>query len=855
MTPGFALSLSFDGILLMTRAAGGWRVAGRVPLSASDLSAELAELRERAVLLSDPAFRTKLIIPNDQIRYLTVDTGHVATADRIAQVRAALDGATPYPVEDLVYDICVDGPLTHVAAVARDTLEEAESFALEHRFNPVSFVAIPENAAFLGEPFFGPTHFSETALATGERVEPDGIAVVVIGDVEEPGHSKPASERASESKQNSDSTPVSEEAAPTPAPEFKRSRHSSPTSEPEAPTETVESATPVPGFSSRRSAVAPAQAPTTPSTISPQIAPEDLPPKPIDAPEQPPLPEPPRPRDLSASFAPPKEPDADYAVQKRPVQTWKDRFLKRQQDAKEPAPQPSAPPVPRPVQPAPQVTQDMPAPRRSPELVAALPEPDLVAPRLGGASAPNQEREREREKERERMTIFGMREGSSNKARAPRHMGLILTVVLLVFLAGVAAWASVFLDDRISALFDRGSDLVEVEPDADLDIPRLVTAPQNGPTTELATLSPVDSGLTETDTAVLDALRSEPSPVEQPDESAPIAAPEVVPDPEVEARYAVTGIWHRAPEMPSEPGLVSLDDLYLTSIDPAVDTRDAIALPDGTLFDSDRALGEVTPPVSPGAEFSFGPDGRVIPTPEGALTPDGYLVIEGRPAVVAPPTPPRGSQDEADTTQPLGLTDIRPRLRPGNLVEQVERSQLGGLTLSELSGVRPLSRPEVERAEDEADETPTALAVQASATPRLRPADIAERAAAAARVVEPEQDTDTDVQVATASTAAVAPTVQARAVAPATVAPRIPSSASVARAATLNNAINLRRVNLIGVYGTQANRRALVRLPNGRYRKVEVGDRLDGGRVSAIGDSELRYQKGGRNLVLRIPSG
>ena len=34
---------------------------------------------------------------------------------------------------------------------------------------------------------------------------------------------------------------------------------------------------------------------------------------------------------------------------------------------------------------------------------------------------------------------------------------------------------------------------------------------------------------------------------------------------------------------------------------------------------------------------------------------------------------------------------------------------------------------------------------------------------------------------------------------------------------------------------------------------VEVGDRLDGGRVAAISDSELRYVKGGRNVVLKSP--
>ncbi|MFW5678135.1 MAG: hypothetical protein ACOCXK_00605, partial [Rhodosalinus sp.] len=87
------------------------------------------------------------------------------------------------------------------------------------------------------------------------------------------------------------------------------------------------------------------------------------------------------------------------------------------------------------------------------------------------------------------------------------------------------------------------------------------------------------------------------------------------------------------------------------------------------------------------------------------------------------------------------------------------------------------------------------------------------------------------------------------------VSPSIPSSASVARAATESNAINLRRLNLIGIYGDPSNRRALVRLSSGRYQKVEVGDRLDGGRINAIGEDQLRYVKNGRNMVLRMPRG
>lgn len=67
--------------------------------------------------------------------------------------------------------------------------------------------------------------------------------------------------------------------------------------------------------------------------------------------------------------------------------------------------------------------------------------------------------------------------------------------------------------------------------------------------------------------------------------------------------------------------------------------------------------------------------------------------------------------------------------------------------------------------------------------------------------------------------------------------------------------LNLARLNLIGVYGGNSDRRALIRLPSGRFVKVEVGDRLDGGRVASISDDELRYVKGGRNITLKMPRG
>lgn len=141
--------------------------------------------------------------------------------------------------------------------------------------------------------------------------------------------------------------------------------------------------------------------------------------------------------------------------------------------------------------------------------------------------------------------------------------------------------------------------------------------------------------------------------------------------------------------------------------------------------------------------------------------------------------------------------------------------------------------------------------------PKDRPSDAARRASRQLAKTE----TSTGQRASSgASTSGVANTSreernQVATIAPKTVKPQYNTNASVARQATQNNAINLRRVNLIGVYGTPSNRRALVRLPSGRYKKVSVGDSIDGGRISAIGDSELRYQKGGRNVVLKIPSG
>jgi hypothetical protein len=82
-----------------------------------------------------------------------------------------------------------------------------------------------------------------------------------------------------------------------------------------------------------------------------------------------------------------------------------------------------------------------------------------------------------------------------------------------------------------------------------------------------------------------------------------------------------------------------------------------------------------------------------------------------------------------------------------------------------------------------------------------------------------------------------------------------PTTRTVASQATEKNAISMGKMNLIGLFGAKGNRRGLVRMPNGSFVRVQVGDRLDGGTVTAIGDGQLSYQKGSRNTTLTLLAG
>ena len=239
-------------------------------------------------------------------------------------------------------------------------------------------------------------------------------------------------------------------------------------------------------------------------------------------------------------------------------------------------------------------------------------------------------------------------------------------------------------------------------------------------------------------------------------------------------------------------------------------------------------------------------DGRDVAN----LPPDPEPIVVEEPAPIE--TGPDGEPLVQFTTIISGLTTeqlqrIPPRViegRPATLPTLRGGDEILGGTgiiavepepvLSDAQRLRPLSRP------DSVELTAIVASLSQSAVPSTRapihrPTGFADKVQAMADAI--------------AEQARVTPTF--------TDAPRqvdLPTSANVARSATIENGINLRETSLIGVFGTPGNYRALLRQRGGKYKMLEVGDKIDGWTIVAIAESEVRLKKGGKTKTLKLPA-
>lgn len=1121
MKPNFCLSLSFDGIRLYFRGETGWTEIGEVSLEADDLTAELASLRTAAEECAPEGIRATLVIPNEQIKYITLpDRGLGDDA-----VRAALEGATPYSVDELTFDFAESEAGTSIAAVANETLEEAEGFAVEHAFGPVSFVAAPVEGTFPGEPFFGKTKAAGDSPVTrddapvslssispvsddaptdtpaestqdepSEQVEddaesprdtnalddeaqsdaePDGLAdepeptlAVAAGDdvsdepqeeppVEEEPVSEPDSAKAEEDTSEEEDSPVAEEAAAEvveaveataddaddAAPLEEGSDEAAEPASQEPPSEPVvedddaakdsEPARPAPAepvFSSRLKTLreelgsAPPPAPpvgqpatqpsaprlgaaqrasSSPSTgaatpMPPALAAalrkaetrETVPPREVGAASPVGIAGP-----VSRPATPPPPAVSKELKKKRNGLDFDalngDRVAPPIPGAGPQAPVRSAPPalpsapsrsdLPPPVEPVAKAAQ---APSGPAETSAEIPAPpagiaaSLTAKdgpaasgrfsRFGRASKqasskapaaastkPAQQGATRTDAEKERLTVFGARRKEQEVGGKPRFLGLILTAVLVLLMAAVAAWATFAPASfsRVLGLSDSPASVSETGPDGQTpalaaEPPAVNPAPASQavePTPLPASESPVAPGSIPTGEMLIsgtgsllpdpDLLRALAAPTPA---DAVAEAPGAVLSPAAAERfYAATGVWLRAPRLSEEPQPATLGTVTRLVNAPPPSIQAAPELP---RMAPDPVLAARVNPPPPDMRFERDDRGFLLATPEGTVTPYGLIIYAGSPSIVPPTRPgtppvveppeeavvaspapveeaapteiaeapagptgdPPASEETArivvDATESLAsealavleqvparpdaristagalnaaaidLNGLRPALRPD---DQVPDALLPEVELASFVGPRPPLRPEglapVEETPTEEEAPPSSDVEDALAGILAGAADPLATATplAVASTIRPDsrpRNFDRVVQQARArqsqpSTPSPSSGAQPEQVSNAAAQPSGPVPQTVASAATQENAINLRQINLIGVYGRPSDRHALVRLANGRYVRVSVGDRLDGGRVAAINDNTLNYVKSGRTLTLEIPSG
>ncbi len=819
MKPGFALDLSHDGIGLLHRGSGRWNLVGEVSLDDPQLATTLKMLRGTASDLEGGGVLTKLILPDSQILYTRLPLAGGSIEQQEAKLRAGLDGLTPYRVDDLVFDWVADGNgAAQLAVVARETLEEAEAFAVQHNFNPVCFVAAPTPDRFPREPWFGRTRAADDLLSDGEELERDSTPVIrATAPLETETEAEGETDSTPESIADDAATSAQDTSCMSGAPdsgqvEMPKADMNPPLRNPAAKTATDDTETNAP-----------------PEVISDAKPPDGRDTTRSDAPSPPPLMSPlqppqTRPTFLSGRHGRSRESASDTG-QTGEIVPRITLFVPQGDDAPMigPATRPGAEvtaavaPLPEPGSPVPSNAPETgdkdadktakqgqagrkrkaPAPAPKPR-VDIKPSPKRSAPRAIPIALPPAT-------EAEALTVFGAR---GKEGRHGLRPGLILTIALLVLMGGGALWSAFFMFERSTAPAPNAQQSAET-PASPAQDDAIAALPEAGPSEPpLSTTTPRQPDRAAVE-PLPDMVGSTPRqtgniPGDGTNTGGATGRPT---QEEAVAIHARTGVWPRAPDVPESPVPSNLNGIYIAGTDPVIPGHDVAPLPDPTKLTPAPPARPMLPPP-PGVVFELDERGLVTPTPEGTLSPSGNMIYSGRPPVVPPPRPETDAglapeAQQATDPERTRLAAFRPRPRP-EIPESLQE--------------RTPADPQVE-----VDET----AAAESLLPAGRPAGFA---AAVEDAVEAAQ-------------------------APATMQPDIPTSASVARRATIESVINLREMNLIGVYGPSSERRALVRLSSGRYLKVQVGDRLDGGRVAAISESALRYVKNGRNIVMEMPEG
>ena len=165
MQPNFAIHFSDERAqILHLSGNGNWYGIGEAPTDGDAEAAnspEASVLRQRMARLGGWTVCTKLVIPNSFIWYTTCLVDGQLRDEIANEVSEHLGATTPFRIDELGFDWYADGDRARIAYVLRQNLAEAEEFAMNWGFNPVSFEADPPaNSVFERQAFFGLTEFA-----------------------------------------------------------------------------------------------------------------------------------------------------------------------------------------------------------------------------------------------------------------------------------------------------------------------------------------------------------------------------------------------------------------------------------------------------------------------------------------------------------------------------------------------------------------------------------------------------------------------------------------------------------------------------------------------------------------------
>jgi hypothetical protein len=871
MISDFALLLSQEGITLAHRTAGGWVSLGHVPLMDKQFSDRLAELQSKGHEIAGDGFLTHIVLPDDQIKYFSLP--HSDDDSRDAAIKEALERETPYLQDELAFDWEDGDDGLKVAAVARDTLREAEDFAVQHGFNPVCFVAAPDDAQFSVEPFFGMSDWSTINLP--DQTEPEAELVKVRLD--STLHATPVALNDDEFEEDP---------------------------EPEEPQGEIESPL---------QALRPSLGPATRS------APAEDASKPLRA----------------QRFDKAKEPDAD--LENRDFPSWAGSVSATRDTSAETEVDPASVDwLPNAHDSDDEIEQDQPPSWMGEASIHSNDEDETSAAASWipkGKPSFHPAAYDQLSDEAEQMEVFGNRSAQREDERriSPVLFASAAVVALAVLLGGFFGYRALTGEPDVDVIAsgalvtestpadtpvaqeeqtqdeeqpqDTATETLDVAADTEkatdaqpetesVDTTSQETLSDTAPnvfdTVDADPVSPDDgaapevtgSDLTsfagsEAAQALLETPAEEtlgqitdgqpPAPLattedsdtlaamaplrpsdEATTEGEPVALQEVATALGQEqadlligaaqdwdtlsedaklARYAATGIWPVAPDALSGLSGSGIGDIFLTTLDPKVFETDAYAIPTVSELLTDKALTAMPNPPAPGTRFDRDYRGLIVATSEGAVTPDGITVYAAVPPLI-PPLAPRPDPAQQQNEQRAALAGKIPQLRP-QIAEETEETTTEATAAVGVKRMPPLRPAAVEAlaAQIEAVQS-NPLAVPEAPTPKLRPSNMSAIVYATERA-----------EIAAQTTTRVAP-----------------SATSAANAATESNVLPLREISLIGVYGSQGDRRALVRLASGRYVKIEVGDRLERGQVTAIDTDKVYYSRNGQSYVLEMPT-